>query len=68
MHSGSISSKPRVVYPNFRSFHPVLKLGDKTLQVRDKMRYLGVILCEKIEFIIHIDFILDLAKKIYFAY
>lgn len=60
--------KSKVVFPNFRAFHPVLKIGGDTIKLADKIRYLGVIFCERMEFIRHIDFTLDRAKKVYFAY
>lgn len=60
--------KSKVVYPNFRSYYPILKIGDERIKIVDKIRYLGVIFCERMEFVRHIDFILGRAKKIYFEY
>lgn len=60
--------KPKVVYPNFRSFKPVLTIAGETIPVCDKLKYLGVMFDEKLEFIRHVDFILERAKKIYFGY
>lgn len=58
----------RIVYPNFRRYVPVLRIGGRIIRVQDSMRYLGVVFHGRFDFCRHVDFVLCKAKSVYFGY
>ena len=57
---------PRNSYKNCRVYQPTFKIGDNTVPIKRKVKYLGVIFDERLEFGAHAARNLNLAKVAYF--
>lgn len=59
--------RPRALYPNFKGYIPELKAGSELIRTSERMKYLGVVFDYRFTFCIHVDYVLEKARKIYFA-
>lgn len=58
----------RAVYPNFKGYFPVLRIGGDVVALSPTIKYLGVVFDGKFNFIGHMDYVLAKAKRLYFGY
>lgn len=63
-----IKGKKKFLFPNARKFIPCVKIKNEVVQYVDKFKYLGVMFHETFTFYRHIDYILNKARKAFFAY
>lgn len=60
--------KRKYLFRSSRGFIPTLRIGEQTIAIRDRFKYLGVIFQENFEFYRHIDQILAKVKGIFATY
>lgn len=56
------------LYPNARTYNPSVGIGSDIIENTSNLKYLGVILNEKMQYYRHVDYALDKGRKAYFAF
>lgn len=56
------------IYPNARAYKPTLTIGESAIDTCGTMKYLGIILDERLSFIRHVDYVLCKVKRAFSAY
>ncbi|CAD7001644.1 unnamed protein product [Ceratitis capitata] len=56
------------LFPNARKFTPQFFINGEVINVKDQIKYLGVVLDDRFTFKKHLDYTLAKAKKLFFSY